>query len=39
MLVAAGPFYLTLSALENKGVADRSAFGLNQCAYLTADST
>jgi hypothetical protein len=39
MTVAAGPFYLTLSALENNGVADRQAFGLNECIYLTADST
>jgi hypothetical protein len=39
MLVAAGPFYLALNAIENNGVADRSAFGLNECAYLTADST
>jgi hypothetical protein len=39
MLVAAGPFYLTVNALENNGVADRSAFGLNECAYLTTDST
>ena len=39
MTVAAGPFYLTLSALENNGVADRSAFTLNECTYLLTDST
>jgi hypothetical protein len=38
MTVAAGPFYLTLDALENKGVADRSKFNLGMCTYLTADN-
>lgn len=39
MTVTAPAFYLTLSALANGGVADRSDVGLLECSYLTADTT